>query len=132
MTALATYLQQAVRQRWTPGLYDCCTHPGDWALTWGRGDPLAEWRGTYRSDAQAVRLITHAGGLSKLWERGLASIGIAPVHALRAGDVGVVMAATAAGVEPVGALFSGDRWSFRTAAGLIFAPATVLCAWGPR
>ena len=132
MTALAAYLTEAVRHRWQPGVHDCCTYPGDWVASWGTGDPLAEWRGTYRSDAQAVRLITRAGGLLTLWERGLASIGLQEVRDLRPGDVGVVLAATEMGQEPVGALFGGDRWSFRTEAGLIFAPAVAIKAWGRR
>lgn len=129
---LGEYLKAQVRCRWQPGVYDCCTFPGDFVRSWGMGDPLAEWRGTYRSDAQAVRLITRAGGLLALWERGLASIGLPEVRDLRPGDVGVVLAATEMGQEPVGALFGGDRWSFRTEAGLIFAPALAIKAWGRR
>lgn len=132
MSALAAYLTQAVRERWRPGVHDCCTFPGDWVTSWGLGDPLAEWRGAYRSDAQAIRLMTQAGGLMALWQRGLSSIGVEQVEDLRAGDVGVVLAQTEAGEQPVGALFGGDRWAFRCAQGLIFSPATALAVWGRR
>lgn len=130
---LATYLQEAVRLRWQPGTADCCTHPGDWARTWGRGDPMAEWRGDYRSDAQAIRLIHQAGGLLVLWQRGLASIGIDPVTDLRAGDVGVIRAQTVVSLDDqIGAIWTGAKWSFRADCGVIFAPADAVMVWGVR
>ena len=133
MNALGEYLKRAVRQRWEPGKVDCCTFPGDWACTWGLGDPVAEWRGRYRSDASAIRFINRAGGLLNLWQRGLESIGLYGVNDPVAGDVGVVFAIGMTGQrEQVGAIYTGDRWAFRAPAGLIFAPAEVLRVWGPR
>jgi hypothetical protein len=129
---LGEYLTAAVRKHWEPGRHDCCTFAADWALSWGCGDPMAEWRGRYRSDAGASRFVRQAGGLLELWQRGLASIGIEGVNDAIAGDVGVVRALTAGGAEPVGAICLGRKWAFLAHDGVIFAPAVPLRAWGPR
>ena len=130
---LGDYLKAACAQPWEAGRHDCCTLPGNWALSWGRGDPMAEWRGRYRSDAQALRLIHEAGGLLMLWRRGLASIGVETVGDLRLGDVGVIHALGEDGAPTqVGAIWTGQRWAFRAPQGVIFAPAEPLCVWGPR
>lgn len=129
---LGDYLTAATRERWAWGVRDCTTFPGDWACTWGRGDPMAEWRGQYSTDRDAYRLIGHAGGLVELWRRGLASIGLGEVDAPEIGDVGVVMALTDAGAEPVGAIWTGERWAWRADAGVMFGPGEVLAIWGPR
>jgi hypothetical protein len=130
---LGDYLKAATAHQWQPGVHDCCTLPGDWATTWGLGDPVAEWRGQYRSDAQAIRFINRAGGLLSLWDRGLGSIGVAPVNEPIAGDVGVVIAATRVDTtEHVGAVFTGQRWAYRLHQGLFFTPAVAVRCWGPR
>lgn len=133
MSALGAYLRAACGQPWRAGVYDCCTLPGDWALSWGRGDPMAEWRGQYQSDAQAVRLIHEAGGLLELWRRGLSAIGITTVGDPNPGDVGIVPALIETGqLDHVGAIWTGERWAMRAPSGIFFAPNTPVCVWGPR
>ena len=129
---LADYLQAGVRLRWEPGKHDCCVWPAGWALTWGRGDPMARWRGRYRSDAGAVRLVRQEGGMLALWRQGLADIGIPEVGELEPGDVGVVDALTEYGLQHVGAIWTGSKWAFAARDGLMFARADCLAAWGPR
>jgi hypothetical protein len=128
--SLADYLRAQSRLGWEAGVQDCCTFPGDWAATWGRGDPMAEWRGCYSTDAQAEALIAEAGGLMALWNRGLASIGAVETGAPSEGDVGVIVAV---GLdlrpEHVGGIHTGRRWAFRAPAGLCFASAEVVKAW---
>lgn len=130
---LGEYLQGQSGRHWRAGIHDCCTHAADWVCTWGLGDPMAEWRGLYRTDEEARCLINRAGGLLALWQRGLSAIGIDGVNEPQPGDVGVVMGLGEAGQpEPVGAIYTGRRWSFRAPSGLFFASADVLRAWGHR
>jgi len=130
---LGDYLARAAATPWAWGEHDCCTHAGDWAITWGQGDPMEEWRGRYHDEAGARAFIADAGGLVHLWRRGLDKIGARPVADPSAGDVGVIIAIGMDGQpEHVGAVFTGRRWSFRAQAGLIVASAEVVAAWGPR
>lgn len=130
---LGEYLRAACGTPWITGKHDCCTLAGDWAITWARGDPMAEWRGKYSTDQEALRLIVKAGGLLMLWQRALTSIGVATVGESRAGDVGVVRAFGEDGkVTHVGAIWTGQRWAFRASRGMNFEPAEPLCVWGPR
>lgn len=128
--SLADYLLAQARVGWETGERDCCTFPADWSLTWGRGDPMAEWRGRYRTDEEAQALIADAGGLERLWDRGLSAIGAREALEPAEGDVGVIVAV---GLdrqpEHVGAIFTGRRWAFRAHAGLIFASAVLVKAW---
>lgn len=127
---LADYLRAQSRLSWEAGVTDCCTFAGNWAETWGRGDPMAKWRGRYSTDAEAAALIAEAGGLAALWDRGLASIGAVETDAPNEGDVGVIVAV---GLdlrpEHVGAIHTGRRWAFRAPAGLCFASAEMVKAW---
>lgn len=130
---LADYLKASVSQSWTPGAFDCCFFPGEWAVSWGRGDPMATWRGRYQTDRGGLRFIKRAGGLVELWERGLSSIGVGRVDAPQVGDVGVVLAINdAMRPEPVGSIWTGDKWALANRRGLTFTPAHALAIWGPR
>jgi hypothetical protein len=130
---LGEYLRAACAQRWDTGVTDCCTLAGDWALTWGRGDPMAEWRGRYSTDEEAVALIAEAGGLVELWQRGLAAIDVWGVNDPEPGDAGVIVALGMDNQpEHVGAIWTGRRWAFRAPAGVFFASAEVVRAGGPR
>ena len=130
---LGEYLRAACGRPWQAGVDDCCTLAGDWARTWGFGDPMAEWRGSYSTDDEAAALIADAGGLVTLWSRGLASIDVGEVATVEPGDVGVVVAISMSGEpEHVGAVWTGRRWAFRAYAGVFFASAQVVRAWGPR
>jgi hypothetical protein len=129
---LGDYLAAAARRPWEWGGWDCCIFPGDWAVTWGLGDPVAEWRGSYSSHAEAEALIYDAGGLVALWDRGLASIGVARVEGVRPGDVGVIGWTDAQGDHEAGAIWSGKRWALLCPAGVGYVSAEPLAVWGPR
>lgn len=130
---LAEYLKASVGRAWTPGVFDCCFFPGEWALSWGRGDPMATWRGRYQTDRGGLRFIKRAGGLVELWERGLWSIGVDRVDEPQAGDVGVVLAINGAmRPEPVGGIWTGTKWAFAAKRGLAFSPASPIAVWGIR
>lgn len=130
MSALGDYLQAQSRLSWRAGVRDCCTFPADWVRSQGRGDPMAQWRGLYRTDEEAACLIARAGGLVQLWNRGLGAIGARPIAQACEGDVGVIVAVGASlQPEEIGAVFTGRRWAFRAPAGLCFASAEVVKAW---
>jgi len=127
---LADYLVAASRRPWVTGTDDCTTHPADWAATWGGGDPMAAWRGRYSTDEGALHLVEAAGGLVALFDQGLRSIGATVVDSPDIGDVGVIHAlGEDRDLVEVGAIFTGPRWSFRSAHGLIFASAEPLKVW---
>jgi hypothetical protein len=129
---LFEYLKQPLRP-WRPGVVDCTTFAGDWALTWGFGDPMVEWRGRYSTDDEARRLVDDAGGLVNLWQCGLASIGVAEVATPQAGDIGVIWAVGLDHTpEQIGAIWNGRRWSFRIEPAIVHASADMLRCWGPR
>lgn len=126
---LGEYLESQRGTVWQAGVNDCCTFPGDWVRSWGRGDPMAAWRGTYSTDDEAEALVAAAGGLVVLWRQGLA--GIATLAGdLAEGDVGVIRAVAPGGEAiEIGAIWTGRRWAFRVPAGLAFASADCVEAW---
>ncbi|WP_132384827.1 hypothetical protein [Novosphingobium sp. PhB165] len=119
-------LQSRARE---PGIHDCVTHPSDWVVACGLGDPMAAWRGTYVTDAEAEDIIARAGGLVPLFDEGYASIGVPrrdgdPVE----GDIGVLRVAG----EEAGSIFTGRRWTFIGKRGIGFAtvlPEAVAAVW---
>lgn len=128
---LGDFLQRCARQVRVPGEWDCCAMPAAWALELCGRDPMAEWRGAYRTDNQGDRLADDAGGLAVLFARGFGSIGWQPVTELRAGDIGVIKA----GGLQAGGIFAGERWAFAANRGIGFAhvdPEHVAGVWGWR
>lgn len=126
---LGEYLESQRGTVWQAGVNDCCTFAGDWVRSWGRGDPMTAWRGSYSTDDGAEALVAAAGCLVALWRQGLAGIGV-PTTDMAEGDVGVIRAATLGGeATEIGAIWTGRRWAFRVPAGLAFASADCLEAW---
>lgn len=131
MTDLGEYLRAAGYMRRRAGQHDCCTFPAGWAIICGHPDPMAEWRGTYDSEAEAEALIFDAGGLDALFARGMAGAGIPEASApFEPGDIAVV---EAAGFE-AGSIFTGRRWAFVADRGVAFGSleeAMIKRAWRP-
>lgn len=126
---LGDYLESQRGTVWQAGTADCCTFAGDWVRSWGRGDPMAAWRGSYSTDEGAEALVAAAGGLVALWRQGLSGIAV-PAAVLAEGDVGVIRAMSLNGdATEVGAIWTGRRWAFRVPAGLAVASADCVEAW---
>jgi hypothetical protein len=109
-------------------VHDCCTFPANWAIECGWPDPMAAWRGAYRSEAEAEALIFDAGGLVALFTVGMLSAGIPESQTLVVGDVGVVSLLG----EEAGAIFTGKRWAFVADRGIACAslePGAILRCW---
>ncbi|KQX18425.1 MULTISPECIES: DUF6950 family protein [unclassified Sphingomonas] len=131
MADLGEWLSEQGARRREPGIWDCCAMPAEWAVACGRPDPMARWRGTYGTDAEAEERITEAGGLTALFAMGMEDAGIREVSDPQAGDIGVIMI----GGEEAGAVFTGRRWAFVPGGrGLAIGsvdPASIIRIWRP-
>lgn len=115
---LGEFLRQSAARRREPGVWDCCTFPAAWAIANGCPDPMADWRGRYHTEAQALDLIADGGGLADLFTRGFSGAGVSPVEGpFRAGDIGVVQLLG----EQAGAVYTGKRWALVADRGMAFA-----------
>lgn len=126
---LHALLAQRQAQPFAWGVRDCALFAADAVQAVTGEDPAADLRGTYRTCAQAVRMLRRAGGLRGMAERRLGPA-VAPQHA-RTGDV-VLLDGLSTGGEPLGALgiVWGDRVVAQGAAGLVtVARSHVRLAW---
>lgn len=120
MTApdLGEFLRASAARRRVPGEWDCCTFPAAWAIANGFVDPMAEWRGRYETEGQALDLIADAGGLADLFVRGMAVANIPEATGdFQPGDIGVVQLLG----EQAGAVYTGKRWALVADRGMAFA-----------
>lgn len=63
---LDAYVRQHEHTPFAWGTHDCCTFAANWVLMITDHDPMAVWRGQYRTATGARRLIDGAGGLEPL------------------------------------------------------------------
>ncbi len=93
---------------------------------------MANWRGAYDSEEAALDLVRGAGGLEKLFDCGMAAVGILRRGGdLQPGDVGVIRI----GEHEAGGIFTGKRWAFVADRGIGFAsidPSYIVAVWGVR
>lgn len=129
MTDLGQWLRTNADRSRDAGVWDCSTFPAAWVMANGLPDPMAQWRGTYATDEDAMRLVEQEGGLCALFARAMASVGARPNDgAPSAGDIGV---ASVFGLE-AGAIFTGKRWAFVMDRGMAFvtmAPEHIVAVW---
>lgn len=79
---------------------------------------MAEWRGRYATETQALDLIAEAGGLADLFVRGMAAANIPEATGdFQSGDIGVVQLLG----EQAGAVYTGKRWALVADRGMAFA-----------
>lgn len=129
MADLGAYLERVGGQTWKPGAHDCCAFPADWAIECGWPDPMAEWRGQYTTEDEALALIAEAGGLAELFRRGMASAGIPLAAKAVAGDIAVIRLDDE---HEAGAVFTGKRWTFAAVRGFAASsidPAYISAIW---
>ena len=122
--SFAAFMAMTDGRDWSWGDQDCTMWVSDWCRLRWRVDPAMPFRGRYVSEAGAQALINEAGSLVDL---------IAPQMVfLREktdadeGDVGVIEVLGA----QTAAIRVGDKWAFRTPAGVGFVNATPLIVWG--
>lgn len=120
---LGDFLRQAASNR-APG--NCSTLPADWCLALGFPDFAAPWRETTGAAADAVL----AGDLLGHWDGAIGSALPVVKADFQPGDIAVVRRM----IWEAGAIFTGQRWAFRRARGLAFAPLpddAIVKAWRP-
>lgn len=118
MIDLGEFLRASAARRREPGVWDCCTFPAAWAIANGYPDPMADWRGQYETEAQALDLIADGGGLADLFARGLDAAGLPRAAGeFVPGDIGVVQLLG----EQAGAVYTGKRWALVADRGMAFA-----------
>lgn len=131
MTALGDFLRESASRRREAGVWDCCTFPAAWAMQCGAADPMADMRGAYATEADALRLIQNRGGLDGLFSDALEAVGWQRRDGPpRPGDIGVV---SLHGFD-AGAIWTGERWALVADAGLVFAQlpdSATRGVWGP-
>ncbi|WP_298958361.1 hypothetical protein [uncultured Roseibium sp.] len=104
MTALDDYFAQAAPCDYVRN--DCCAFPGGWVWAQTGIDPVAEWRGRYQSESEALAFVEDCGGVPQIMDKGLKRAGMKRTRAPREGDVGCVAIDGVA----VGAIMKSGLW----------------------
>ncbi|NBC37369.1 hypothetical protein GTZ99_12490 [Novosphingobium sp. FSY-8] len=121
---LGSYLAQAAMRHHQVGIWDCCIFPADWVVANGYPDPMADWRGTYASEAAADT----RGGIEEAFLTGMERAGLSLAAEPLSGDVGLIEVAG----QHAGAIWTGRRWAFVAPRGLAVAsvaPEYVIGIW---
>jgi hypothetical protein len=115
------------------GAWDCHLWLADWIMAArGCADPAAAYRGRYRTPLGALRLLNREGGSAALVGRVVEGAGLhrGDPSEPGSGDVGLLPCISPRGVELIGGLFTGRRWSVLSApSGLLVHPAQATCVW---
>lgn len=129
---LGAFLDRMRREGWEWGDRDCLLWLGLWSLENTGIDGGEPWRGRYRTALGCARALNASGGMEACIERGAALAvmkGVATDDILCPGDIGLVIADTAKGPRPAGAICTGPRWALLTASGIVTIKAEPLRAW---
>src|SRR6266403_456887 len=90
--ALADYLASLRQRRWQPGVLDCGVFMADWVMLLCGRDPIADVRGSYRSEKQFLRIVRREGGFEAACAARLARVGFSETEFPIAGDLMTVLA----------------------------------------
>ncbi len=95
---LAEFVVSARHRAFQWGEFDCCSMPCEVALKITGVDPWAHFRGRYRTERGAARVIRRAGGFVPMIEKIMSDYPEVPVSFARRGDI--LLALDAEIVEP--------------------------------
>lgn len=120
----AAFVALSVRKPWGWGRQDCTIWVADWVIARRGIDPAMSFRDRYASAAEAEALIADAGDLIALVrpQMGFAAEVTGPVD----GDVGIILIDG----RQTAAIRDGNKWAFRTGAGIGFVECDALISWG--
>lgn len=108
---------------------DCCEFAADWVLERTGFDPMWFVRGGYKTEAEARKIVSDAGGLINLWRLGLSDLMLPEPDSPRIGDVGIVRVNGEHGPEEVGAIYGGKRWAMLSRDGLFCVKEKAVAQW---
>lgn len=124
LLTFAAFAALTAGQPWRWGVQDCTLWAADWCVArWGI-DPARSFRDRYATEAEADALIAEAGSLIELVRPQMRFAAEKP--APDDGDVGVIEVLG----RQTAAVRVGDKWAFRTPAGIGFVAAPALIVWG--
>ncbi len=129
MAAVADFCDEVARLGWAWGERDCLLWLGLWSERNTGIDGGAPWRGRYKTALGCIRTLNRSGGMEACIERGAALAGMVESDSPLVGAVGLVDVLTPKGMGPVGAIFTGERWSVLTPGGVLSLRASPLRCW---
>lgn len=122
--SFAAFMAMTGAQPWAWGVQDCTLWVADWCKLRWRVDPALSFRDRYDSEAGAQSLIDRAGSLIGLVSPHMAFL--VQKNEADEGDVGVIEVLG----RQTAAIRVGDKWAFRSPAGVGFVDAAPLIVWG--
>lgn len=128
---LIDYLRESAGRPFALGRNDCCLFIADWWRAVHGVDPVAEWRGTYRTEEDKRALLDREGGMVALISRIADRAGTVETENPITGDFGLIKH----GDTTVGAICTGTAgevlcWAVRSETGVAFTSnPKVLKAW---
>jgi hypothetical protein len=130
LSDLEEYLNEAKLIEFDWHSFDCCAFPANWIVKKRNVDPMARWRNQYNDEASARAFISSSGGLTSLWLLGMSDAGLYEQPDIPiAGDVGVLNVPCASGMEEIGGIFTGKRWSMLSPNGIFCASVDPVMIW---
>lgn len=76
--------------QWAPPHHDCLSWLADWVAVRRGVDPARSWRGSYRTERGAIRILKREGGAIALLDKALLPLGITRTDVPGRGDIGVI------------------------------------------
>lgn len=132
---LSQFLNRAADRPFAWGEHDCLLWLADWIVEQTGDDPAAGLRGTYRTLLQAARIVTGAGGMTRLVDSQLRRLRVQRASVPRRGDIAVVSVAGLGGQHfdnQAGAILLGGTAALICQAGLMlprWSDVPIVAAW---
>lgn len=122
---LADFLATGAKTPFVWGSEDCCLFACDWVLSQRAVDPARRYRGSYRTERGAYRVIRRAGGFLAMVEAEMAAAGLMETSDPLPGDVGVVETEQREAL----AICSRVGWVAKAPRGIVAASFKLIKAW---
>lgn len=122
---LSRFLQEAAGKSIDWGKWDCLMFVAAWVRERRGDDPAQPWRGRYRSEFGAARMMLEQGGMVPLMAFGLGALGMQRTNEPKRGDVAVVNGAEG----ETGAIILGVNSASIGHRGLFVRRAPIVAAW---